>query len=219
MALREGIASLLRDTYKVVATAAGPADLAGLQFPKRGPLLAIVGVDGHSETLHETTASVRLLRSSAPDAKIMLLLETNRPVDLQRILAISPDACILNVPSRDLLLKTIELTFLGQRVLVLPADGKNVDVKPLLPSESSAPAVNENDRNQLSPRECQIAMHLAHGNSNKMIARLCKISEATVKAHLKAILRKTRLKNRTQAAVWAVQHGFRDLRDDLTDRE
>jgi two-component system, NarL family, nitrate/nitrite response regulator NarL len=51
---------------------------------------------------------------------------------------------------------------------------------------------------------------LAQAKSNKVIARLCKISEATVKVHVKAILRKTNTLNRTQAAIWAVEHGFRD---------
>jgi two-component system, NarL family, nitrate/nitrite response regulator NarL len=43
-----------------------------------------------------------------------------------------------------------------------------------------------------------------------MIARQCQISEATVKVHIKAILRKTRAPNRTQAAIWAVESGFLD---------
>jgi two-component system, NarL family, nitrate/nitrite response regulator NarL len=36
------------------------------------------------------------------------------------------------------------------------------------------------------------------------------LSEATVKVHLKAILRKIKVHNRTQAAIWAIQHGFRN---------
>jgi two-component system nitrate/nitrite response regulator NarL len=44
------------------------------------------------------------------------------------------------------------------------------------------------------------------GNSNKVIARMCQITEATVKVHLKAILRKTEVVNRTQAAVWAINN-------------
>ena len=39
---------------------------------------------------------------------------------------------------------------------------------------------------------------------------MCQISEATVKVHLKAILRKIQAQNRTQAAIWAIEHGFRD---------
>jgi DNA-binding NarL/FixJ family response regulator len=62
----------------------------------------------------------------------------------------------------------------------------------------------------LSRRECQILICLAQGKANKAIARLCDVSEATVKVHLKAILRKTQAQNRTEAAIWAIQRGFRD---------
>ncbi|MBK5198646.1 MAG: DNA-binding response regulator, partial [Methyloceanibacter sp.] len=42
--------------------------------------------------------------------------------------------------------------------------------------------------------------------SNKAIARNLVITESTVKVHMKAILRKLRLQNRTQAAIWARNH-------------
>jgi two-component system nitrate/nitrite response regulator NarL len=41
-----------------------------------------------------------------------------------------------------------------------------------------------------------------------MIARMHSITEATVKLHMKAILRKIRVANRTQAAIWAVRKEF-----------
>jgi two-component system nitrate/nitrite response regulator NarL len=44
------------------------------------------------------------------------------------------------------------------------------------------------------------------GYANKVIARSCDISEATVKVHMKSILRKIQVANRTQAAVWALEH-------------
>jgi two-component system nitrate/nitrite response regulator NarL len=44
------------------------------------------------------------------------------------------------------------------------------------------------------------------GNPNKVIARKLDIAEATVKAHVKTILRKTHARNRTQAAVWGMSH-------------
>jgi hypothetical protein len=56
----------------------------------------------------------------------------------------------------------------------------------------------------------QILQLLARGTSNKEIARLTNAAEATIKVHLKAILRKTNSQNRTQAAIWAVEHGFRE---------
>jgi two-component system nitrate/nitrite response regulator NarL len=47
---------------------------------------------------------------------------------------------------------------------------------------------------------------LTEGASNKIIARKLVITESTVKVHMKAILRKLRLQNRTQAAIWARTH-------------
>ena len=55
----------------------------------------------------------------------------------------------------------------------------------------------------LSSRELAILRTLMEGASNKVIARTLVITEATVKVHMKAILRKLRLQNRTQAAIWA----------------
>jgi two-component system nitrate/nitrite response regulator NarL len=58
----------------------------------------------------------------------------------------------------------------------------------------------------LSTREIAILQCLMHGDSNKLIARQFGIAEATVKVHVKAILRKIRALNRTQAAIWAIEH-------------
>jgi two-component system, NarL family, nitrate/nitrite response regulator NarL len=60
--------------------------------------------------------------------------------------------------------------------------------------------------NKLSAREAQILVHLTRGASNKLIARGLGVAEATVKVHVKAILRKVNAANRTQAAMWAQQH-------------
>ena len=80
----------------------------------------------------------------------------------------------------------------------IPADGHDY----------VAPAVFK-----LSERETQIIDGLVRGYANKVIARRCDISEATVKVHMKSILRKIRVGNRTQAAIWALEHGY--CSDDL----
>jgi two-component system nitrate/nitrite response regulator NarL len=61
---------------------------------------------------------------------------------------------------------------------------------------------------KLSDRESQILDGLVRGQANKVIARKCDITEATVKVHMKSILRKIRVGNRTQAAIWALEHGY-----------
>jgi len=60
----------------------------------------------------------------------------------------------------------------------------------------------------LSEREVQILRCLVSGLSNKGIANRLHITEATVKVHLKSLLKKIRAQNRTQAAIWAVRHGL-----------
>jgi two-component system, NarL family, nitrate/nitrite response regulator NarL len=57
---------------------------------------------------------------------------------------------------------------------------------------------------RLSERERTILMQLMEGASNKHIARALNIAEATVKVHVKNLLRKIRVKNRTQAAMWGM---------------
>jgi two-component system nitrate/nitrite response regulator NarL len=66
----------------------------------------------------------------------------------------------------------------------------------------------------LSQREKQIIDGLVKGQPNKTIARICGITEATVKVHMKAILRKVPCSNRTQVAIWALEHAdfFRNHR-------
>lgn len=60
----------------------------------------------------------------------------------------------------------------------------------------------------LSPREGEVLKGVAKGLSNKMIGRLCGTTDSTIKVHMKSILRKIRVQNRTQAAIWAVEHSY-----------
>jgi DNA-binding NarL/FixJ family response regulator len=57
---------------------------------------------------------------------------------------------------------------------------------------------------RLSPREKEILSHLFASRSNKLIARELAIAEGTVKVHLKSLLRKIGVENRTQAVIWAL---------------
>ena len=56
----------------------------------------------------------------------------------------------------------------------------------------------------LSPREWDVLRLLSDGRRNREIAATLKVSENTVKTHIKAILSKLSLKNRTQAAAYAL---------------
>ncbi|UMA64583.1 response regulator transcription factor [Roseivivax marinus] len=65
----------------------------------------------------------------------------------------------------------------------------------------------DNSDHDLTPRQYDVLAALAEGASNKEIARTLDLSEATVKSHIRQVMRKLKAQNRTQAALLA-----RDLR-------
>jgi two-component system nitrate/nitrite response regulator NarL len=106
-----------------------------------------------------------------------------------------------DVMTCDAFIKSMELLMMGETIFppalsfVLDSEGGIL----VTTDDGFAP--------QLSPREKSILRCLIEGDSNKCIARKIDIAEATVKVHVKAILRKIRVHNRTQAAIWGVNHG------------
>lgn len=65
----------------------------------------------------------------------------------------------------------------------------------------------------LSPREMEILQYVTRGMSNKEIAARLGISHQTVKNHMTSILHKLDVEDRTQAAVYALRHGWVRLQD------
>lgn len=59
-----------------------------------------------------------------------------------------------------------------------------------------------------TPRQCEIIIMLGEGRSNKEIAREMKVLEGTVKLHVRGILRKLGVRNRTEAVVAAARRGY-----------
>jgi two-component system nitrate/nitrite response regulator NarL len=83
-----------------------------------------------------------------------------------------------------------------------------VNVTPILPTTAASQSASKpRVVPRLSERETQILDSIVQGCSNKLIARKYGITEATVKVHMKSILRKIQVVNRTQAAVWAMENG------------
>nr|WP_281381284.1 response regulator transcription factor [Microvirga lupini] len=121
------------------------------------------------------------------------------------------DAYLKKSISYEVLVKSLDLVLLGEAIfpgaiidLLREQDARVEQSKqtsaPEGPQELNPPAKG------LSVRETVILRCLMDGDSNKIIARKFDITEATVKVHVKAILRKIQAKNRTQAAIWAASH-------------
>jgi two-component system nitrate/nitrite response regulator NarL len=87
-----------------------------------------------------------------------------------------------------------------------------LDAVPLSPEPETAseapdePKASAPRLSNLSAREAEILSSLMDGAPNKVIARQLDVAEATVKVHVKSILRKIGASNRTQAAMWAKGH-------------
>ena len=60
----------------------------------------------------------------------------------------------------------------------------------------------------LTEREREVLGWIAHGLSNRQIAKKMVISEKTVKTHVSNLLNKLDLEDRTRAAIWALKHGL-----------
>jgi two-component system, NarL family, nitrate/nitrite response regulator NarL len=214
--LREGLTSLLYDSnFRVVASIATPDELSQL-LPGRAGLVILCLSTGSSEYLDYLEKIVPATR----DYKIVVVAETSglagRP-DISEILRSGADAYILDVHSRDVLLKCLDLAVIEQKLVVLGENGvplKFPEVR-ARPTQSNGPPPRSSDNGaaRFSDRELEILSCLSCGNSNKIIARTCQIAESTVKIHLKSILRKIRVRNRTQAAIWAVQNGLHGASD------
>lgn len=80
-----------------------------------------------------------------------------------------------------------------------PAAGRSLAV----PSPASEA---RSDGNRLSPREREMLSHLLAGHANKVIAQQLGTSEVAVTVHLRNLLRKIKVDNRTQAAIWALSN-------------
>ena len=74
-----------------------------------------------------------------------------------------------------------------------------------LQKKTTEPQLSDLKECKLSARETQVLNYLRQGAPNKIIARQFDLTEATIKVHVKAILRKIGAANRTQAAMWAQQ--------------
>ncbi len=159
---------------------------------------------------------LRQARIAHPIARVIVLAHRTLTEDVtDEIVATGIDAFLSKDISASVLVNAIELVMHGQRIL--PARCVTTVGSPLLREpESKARMYHDgtshaagsfrHDGVSLSGRENQILRFLIGGSSNKVIARELSISEATVKVHVKGLLRKVRAANRTQAAIWGLNH-------------
>jgi two-component system nitrate/nitrite response regulator NarL len=202
---REGLRRIFSDSsFEVIHEAFSIED--ALPFIESlHPALVLVDLPDCGEAL---TATVNQIRVAAPSARIVVLTETIRVNRLADALSAGVDGYLLKNMSGDALQQSLRLVLLGEKVF--PTDLAHLLTNGRIMSRSDNGHMGH--FNGLSDREMQILACLLNGAQNKQIAYELKISDGTVKVHLKAILKKIHVQNRTQAAIWALNHGIaRDI--------
>ena len=159
-----------------------------------------------------TPEMVRQVKERHPAARIAVLAEHFNPEFLRQGLEAGVNGFCLTSSSREVLITSLELVMLGESVLVGPVARSILDGTALRPEPepdcefADEPKASDPGAQRLSAREAEILSSLMEGAPNKLIARKLDVAEATVKVHVKAILRKIGVANRTQAAMWAMDH-------------
>jgi two-component system nitrate/nitrite response regulator NarL len=166
-------------------------------------------IDG-SEMPSRIIEAVRDLKGRLPEAKIVVIAESFDASFIKPARDAGVDGFCRSSSSQQVLIKSLELVMLGEGVLPTHLVAQLLDAVPEMePNDSRAEAELESSDprlRKLSTRESQILRCLTDGAPNKVIARKLDVAEATVKVHVKAILRKIGAANRTQAAMWATTH-------------
>jgi two-component system nitrate/nitrite response regulator NarL len=183
--------------------------------------LVVYNLDTDEEVEQELD-NIRAVRKRFPFARSVILADCRSASTKLKVMQAGIEAILSRDISIDVLRSSVELVLLGK--CIMPAElarpllrqdrltirqehlAMGVELPPgPLPCDTLPKPVARSTA-LLSSREHQILQCLITGLTNKAIARDLDISEATVKVHVKALLRKTRLANRTQAAIWALNN-------------
>lgn len=212
---REGLKRLLDPRqYPVVgeARSLGEAEVALIR--DRRPGLMVFDIEGlEPEACARRLAEIRV---DCPDIKVIILTADGSRATFLAAIGLAVDAYLFKDMSADALIRSFEVVALGQQIFpsalimsrACTGDGAMVPLVNYF-AAALAPRAPTEDAIAVGLTDCEmdILRALVQGHSNKMIARDLSLSEGNVKVYLKTLLRKVRAKNRTQAAVWALNHG------------
>ena len=177
-------------------------------LPEDRPVLFIVLVMD-PEALHN---KIGRIRERYPLSRIALLAEDSNRERLSSALEAGANAALLTSMTPDGLVKSLQALMSDELVVVdaklvtssVSSNGAEGLGLTMVAEHASTLDLSQQPAKGLSIREIEILDRIVQGDSNKLIARRFDIAEATVKAHVKAILRKIGATNRTQAAIWAM---------------
>jgi two-component system, NarL family, nitrate/nitrite response regulator NarL len=219
--LREGLTHILSDAhFRIAASAASLEDVTANVGQRNDRLFLIIESNGDANI---ALAQIKIFKEQHPDGRVAVLGNRQRSAEMVAAFQSGANAYFDSEEKSDAFIKALELVMLGETILppellfyVRHPQGEEryqrIEHYPEEPGPRTA-AASELEWPQLSFRENCILRCIVEGASNKVIARKIDITEATVKVHVKAILRKVRVRNRTQAAIWAMKHSAQEWDD------
>ena len=145
--------------------------------------------------------TLRAIRDAGLDCRVVILTVSDNAEDLVTAIRSGADGYLLKDMEPEDLLAAIDQTLNGSTVIGERLNGL------LARAIREEATVGQRDSATLTRREQEILNGLAQGLSNKLIARNLDITDATVKVHVKNLLKKLGFRSRLEAAVWAVGRG------------
>ena len=206
--LGEGIKHILSDTGFRIRDhdVRHPSSLTGVTEAE----LILFTVEA-THSAGEMAGLIRELKAQCEAARIVLLTDSLEGNFIVLAYQAGAAGVLHTATAPEILIKSLELIMLGERVFPAATMLSAVNGMIPLPQEhqhgTTVARIDSHlpGERRLSQREQEILCLLTQGAPNKVIARKLNVAEATVKVHIKAILRKIRVQNRTQAAMWAAQ--------------
>lgn len=197
---REGLLYILRsDGFNIVGSFQTVSDMANENLS--GDFMAVIDLPDPAVQLE----ALAQIKSNYPSARVVVLVEKFDMHAMAQCFDMGARGYIIKSMKSQSLIAALRLVSLGEKVL--PSELADALSHDKISAHSPEEVENEIEDANLSPRERDVLCCLMAGYSNKVIARELDVCEATVKVHVKAILRKLDVRNRTQAAIWASTRG------------
>lgn len=189
--VRVGLRSLI-DTEPNLAVIgeAGDGDEAIRQFKTLRPDLVVMDLRLPGKDGHEAAQCIRALD---PEARILMLSAFEGDADIHMAFEAGARGYVMKGMTGEELIPAINAVAGGQR---------------WVPLNVASRLRSHNSYEELTAREHEVLLQLARGLANKEIADTLGITEHTTKGHVKNILGKLRVLDRTQAVIAAVQRGL-----------
>ena len=159
-------------------------------FAKCNPDLALMDLQMPVKSGIQATIEIR---SKFTSACILMLTAFDGDEDIYKALQAGAQGYVLKSSSGEKLIPALRAVAAGQR---------------WIPKDVANRLAARNSFEQLTPREVQVLYELSKGLANKEIADVLSITEHTAKDHLKNILGKLRVADRTEAVTAAIQRGI-----------